>query len=238
PETSKPVPEKQAGLSSVRAMDSETFHFVSYVPIHGHLFELDGLKPHPIDHGPWEKGDDWTEKFRRVITDRLGMATGGEPYHDIRFNLMAVVPDKRQLLEHKLVTLKTNRNIVLEALQQPCLSEEMYIILFLRRRRKRSRSSLSSSNSCSSNSSRTSNNSNSSNNSRAAAVVEVVVVVVRAVVVVVAVAIFVVVLMVVVVVVWVVVEEKQHYPLFHHALLLLKLATGNLKKRPKRLGKF
>ncbi|GFO23217.1 ubiquitin carboxyl-terminal hydrolase [Plakobranchus ocellatus] len=118
PETSKPVPEKQAGLSSVRAMDSETFHFVSYVPIHGHLFELDGLKPHPIDHGPWEKGDDWTEKFRRVISDRLGMATGGEPYHDIRFNLMAVVPDKRQLLEHKLMTLKTNRNIVLEALQQ------------------------------------------------------------------------------------------------------------------------
>lgn len=41
-----------------------------------------------------------------------------EPYHDIRFNLMAVVPDKRQLLEHKLLTLKTNRKIVLEALQQ------------------------------------------------------------------------------------------------------------------------
>ncbi|XP_012935345.2 ubiquitin carboxyl-terminal hydrolase calypso [Aplysia californica] len=118
PETSKPVPEKQSGLSSVRAMDSETFHFVSYVPIRGHLFELDGLKPHPIDHGPCEKGEAWTEKFRRVITDRLGMATGGEPYHDIRFNLMAVVPDKRQLLEQKLSTLKTNRNIVLEALQQ------------------------------------------------------------------------------------------------------------------------
>jgi hypothetical protein len=29
----------------------EAFHFVSYVPIHGHLFELDGLKPYPIDHG-------------------------------------------------------------------------------------------------------------------------------------------------------------------------------------------
>ncbi|XP_013080579.2 ubiquitin carboxyl-terminal hydrolase calypso-like isoform X1 [Biomphalaria glabrata] len=118
PENSKPLPEKQAGLSSVRAMDSETFHFVSYVPIHGHLFELDGLKPHPIDHGPWEKGEEWTEKFRRVITDRLGMATGGEPYHDIRFNLMTVVPDKRQLLEQKLTTLRTNRKIVLEALQQ------------------------------------------------------------------------------------------------------------------------
>jgi len=118
PDNSKPVPEKQTGLSSVTRMESESFHFVSYVPIRGRLFELDGLKPHPIDHGPWERGEAWTEKFRRVITDRLGMATGGEPYHDIRFNLMAVVPDKRQLMEHKLATLKTNRNIVLECLQQ------------------------------------------------------------------------------------------------------------------------
>ncbi|KAJ8301689.1 hypothetical protein KUTeg_020676 [Tegillarca granosa] len=110
------LPEKQQGISAVRTM--ETFHFVSYVPINGHLFELDGLKPYPIDHGPWEKDEYWTEKFRRVITERLGMATGGEPYHDIRFNLMAVVPDKRQLYEHKLATLKTNRQIVLEALQQ------------------------------------------------------------------------------------------------------------------------
>jgi len=31
---------------------------------------------------------------------------------------MAVVPDKVSLYEHKLSTLKTNRSIVLEALQQ------------------------------------------------------------------------------------------------------------------------
>ena len=30
---------------------AETFHYVSYVPINGRLFELDGLKPGPIDHG-------------------------------------------------------------------------------------------------------------------------------------------------------------------------------------------
>jgi Ubiquitin carboxyl-terminal hydrolase, family 1 len=29
----------------------EAFHFVSYVLVNGHLFELDGLKPYPIDHG-------------------------------------------------------------------------------------------------------------------------------------------------------------------------------------------
>lgn len=41
--------EKQNGISAVRTM--EAFHFVSYVPIKGRLFELDGLKVYPIDHG-------------------------------------------------------------------------------------------------------------------------------------------------------------------------------------------
>lgn len=108
--------EKSVGIPTGRTI--EAFHFVSYVPIDGRLFELDGLKPYPIDHGPCSEGEDWTEKFQRVITERLGIATGGEPYHDIRFNLMAVVADRRIAYEQKLRTLKTNRQIVLEALQQ------------------------------------------------------------------------------------------------------------------------
>uniref|UniRef100_UPI00358F4B20 ubiquitin carboxyl-terminal hydrolase BAP1 isoform X2 n=1 Tax=Myxine glutinosa TaxID=7769 RepID=UPI00358F4B20 len=110
------LPEKQNGLSAVRTM--EAFHFVSYVPINGRLFELDGLKSYPIDHGPWGEDEEWTEKARRVIMERIGLATGGEPYHDIRFNLMAVVPDRREMYEKKLSLLKSNRNTVLEALQQ------------------------------------------------------------------------------------------------------------------------
>ena len=43
------LPEKQNGISAVRTM--EAFHFVSYVPIKDRLFELDGLKAYPIDHG-------------------------------------------------------------------------------------------------------------------------------------------------------------------------------------------
>lgn len=41
-----------------------------------------------------------------------------EPYHDIRFNLMAVVPDRRIKYEARLHVLKVNRQTVLEALQQ------------------------------------------------------------------------------------------------------------------------
>ena len=46
------------------------------------------------------------------------MATGGEPYHDIRFALMAVVPDRRTELNKKLKMLRTNRSITIEALTQ------------------------------------------------------------------------------------------------------------------------
>ena len=105
-----------AGMTSSRYA-GEAFHFVSYVPIQERLFELDGLKPYPIDHGPCENNEAWTEKFRRVMTERLGVA-GGEPCHDIRFNLMALIPDRRIALSHKLNMLKTNREIVVTALQQ------------------------------------------------------------------------------------------------------------------------
>uniref|UniRef100_A0A1B6LTB0 Ubiquitin carboxyl-terminal hydrolase n=1 Tax=Graphocephala atropunctata TaxID=36148 RepID=A0A1B6LTB0_9HEMI len=104
--------DKSTGISTGR-YTGEAYHFVSYVPINGSLFELDGLKPFPMDHGPWGDNEDWTDKFHCVIADRLGIAAG-----DIRFNLMAVVPDKRLAITHKLNMLKTNRQIVLEALQQ------------------------------------------------------------------------------------------------------------------------
>lgn len=108
--------DKNTGVSTGR-FTGEAFHFVSYVPINGRLFELDGLKPYPMDHGPWKEHEEWTEQFRRVITDRLGISTG-EQLQDIRFNLMAVVPDRRLAISHKLTMLKTNRQIVVEALQQ------------------------------------------------------------------------------------------------------------------------
>uniref|UniRef100_A0A673ZWI5 Ubiquitin carboxyl-terminal hydrolase n=1 Tax=Salmo trutta TaxID=8032 RepID=A0A673ZWI5_SALTR len=92
------LPEKQNGISAVRTM--EAFHFVSYVPIKDRLFELDGLKAYPIDHGPWGEEEEWTDKARRVIMERIGLATAGVKY------------------ESKLEILKRNRQMVLEGLQQ------------------------------------------------------------------------------------------------------------------------
>lgn len=106
--------DKGSGVPTGR-FTGEAFHFVSFVPINGHLFELDGLKPYPMDHGPWGENEDWTDKFRRIMADRLGISSGEQ---DIRFNLMAVVPDRRIAITHKLKMLKTNKEIVTAALNK------------------------------------------------------------------------------------------------------------------------
>uniref|UniRef100_A0A8C4WZG3 ubiquitinyl hydrolase 1 n=1 Tax=Eptatretus burgeri TaxID=7764 RepID=A0A8C4WZG3_EPTBU len=78
----------------------DAFHFVSFVPIGGHLYELDGLKEGPVDLGPCELTS-WLSAVRPVIERRIQRFQEGE----IRFNLMAVVSDRRLVLKKRIEDL-------------------------------------------------------------------------------------------------------------------------------------
>uniref|UniRef100_A0A672QDW8 Ubiquitin carboxyl-terminal hydrolase n=1 Tax=Sinocyclocheilus grahami TaxID=75366 RepID=A0A672QDW8_SINGR len=83
------------------AKEEDAFHFVSYVPVNGRLYELDGLREGPIDLGACNQ-DDWISAVQPVIEKRIQKYSKGE----IRFNLMAIVSDRKMIYEKKIVELQ------------------------------------------------------------------------------------------------------------------------------------
>ncbi len=99
---------KSSGVSASYAILPDTYHYVSFVPINGHLFELDGLKEYPIDHGPWRESEKWTALFQRTITQRLLES------QDCLFNLLALVPDPVPQISECLKKLQDEQTELLE----------------------------------------------------------------------------------------------------------------------------
>lgn len=102
------INRRSSVVSSAHSLQPETYHFTSYVPINDRLFELDGLKDYPIDHGPWGEQEEWTDLFQRIVTQRLSKA------ENILFNLMAVVPDPVPQLSQEVKRLHTLQGELLE----------------------------------------------------------------------------------------------------------------------------
>jgi len=87
--------------ASLAKEDDDVFHFVGYMPINGRLYELDGLKEGPVDHGVVPKDSDWTDIVRPVIEQRIKKYSEGE----IHFSLLALVSDRKIMLEKRLTEL-------------------------------------------------------------------------------------------------------------------------------------
>lgn len=86
--------------------DDDVFHFIAYVPhSDGKVYELDGLQPGPIPVGGGGSANDcatddlsWLALARTAIQDRIDKYAASE----IKFNLMALVKDKRMNIQSKI----------------------------------------------------------------------------------------------------------------------------------------
>jgi len=78
----------------------DIFHFISYVPVQGALYELDGLSNGPVNLGPCTE-DDWLEKVRPVIQERMSRYTSAE----IRFNLLALIKNREDVYRTRIVEI-------------------------------------------------------------------------------------------------------------------------------------
>ena len=75
--------------------DDDVFHFIAYVPSGGKVWELDGLKAGPVVLGDVPGGDNSGRGWLRVAKERIESRIARYAASEIKFNLMAVVEDKR-----------------------------------------------------------------------------------------------------------------------------------------------
>lgn len=87
--------------------DDDVYHFISYVPHKGNLYELDGLQDSPIDLGEIAEGEDWISKVQPIIQQRMLKYSTGE----IHFNLMALISDKKEKLLNQIAEMEKHENV-------------------------------------------------------------------------------------------------------------------------------
>lgn len=77
----------------------DAFHFLSYVPFKGKVYELDGLKPGPIEIGSYDETDpsSWTSVAVAAMQQRIASLGA-----TLLFNLMAVVPSRLDAAKARL----------------------------------------------------------------------------------------------------------------------------------------
>lgn len=109
--TPRKTQAKQTADLNESQQREDAFHYIGYVPAHGHVWELDGLRASgPLDVGslPQTSGREGWMEFVRPALQRKMQSVSGEA--DGRYNLLAIVDDRYEKAADSLEMMKRERN--------------------------------------------------------------------------------------------------------------------------------
>ena len=96
-------------FTKTKAVDGDdVFHFVAYIHFKNSIYEIDGLQKGPILIEDNVKNEDWIKKVKPSILNRINLYAKSE----IKFNLLALVPDRLEKAKKLDADLKKRKNYI------------------------------------------------------------------------------------------------------------------------------
>ncbi|KIY44704.1 cysteine proteinase [Fistulina hepatica ATCC 64428] len=101
---------KEKAEESTAMEEDETYHFIGYVPAHGKVWELDGLKTGPLEVGEYTSHKAWMDTARPAL--RMKMERYGGSGANIRFSLLALVDSAYEIASDEYELVKKAKSTV------------------------------------------------------------------------------------------------------------------------------
>jgi ubiquitin carboxyl-terminal hydrolase L5 len=111
---SRPEPFVFTGKKEAGDKD-DVFHFVAYFHFKNQVYEIDGLREGPILIADNVNNQSWIKAVQPSILNRINLYANNE----IKFNLLAMIPDRKNKIESRLEDLEKRKEFILNFIKSP-----------------------------------------------------------------------------------------------------------------------